>query len=468
METGPTDRVQESPMRSESELKKNRAHFPVCVVDDDVALLKVTALLLESAGFPTTATSDPHVGLRDIREGLFRAALVDIKMPDLDGFAFLEKSLEIDPTVNVILVTGYYSVESATMAIKRGASDYLSKPVERDRLIGTLDELAGLAAQKRQVRELEEQILVNSEFHGVIGKSSPMLELFDHVRHVSRHRTNVLISGPPGAGKEIVGRALHAAGPCRGEAFEKFFCSAFGNTNGDEHAAAPRSNSNEAERAIEAIHTSKCSTLYFDEISDMPPAFQTKLLSLVHDQILDSHPRIVSASRRDMRQEISCGHFREDLFFRLCPIEIRVPPIADRAPDVPLLVQFFVKKYNAQYGKHFRGLTRRAQIALLKHEWPGNVRELENVIGSAVMVGSGTFVDISDLPPYIQKPVLRETAPSDNWKPSTLAEAQHEHITRVLSMAGNLTRAAEILGVSRTSLYRLQRRSSRKSGQSSN
>jgi two-component system, NtrC family, response regulator HydG len=461
MDPGQKARAQQDATLQDADVRHKRAVFPVCIVDDDIALLKVTALLLENAGFPATATSDPDVGLRGVREGLFRAVLVDVKMPVIDGFEFLEKSLEIDPTVSVILVTGYYSIESATSAIKRGASDYLSKPVERARLLSTLDELADLVAQKRQVRELEEQILVNSEFQGIVGKSSAMLEVFDRVRHVARHSTNVLIFGPPGSGKEVVARALHASSSNHVEPFETYVCSSFGESNGnDAHAARPEKDT--AQRALEAIRARKKSTLYFDEISDMPTSFQTKLLSLVHDNALDAQPRMISSSRRDLRQEIATGRFREDLFFRLSPIEIRVPSISDRAPDVPLLVQFFLRKYNAKYGKHFRGLTRRAQIALLKHDWPGNVRELENVVASAAMVGSGYFLDVTDLPPYIQKPTAHHVPAGDHWKPSTLADAQREHIDRVVSVAGNLSRAAEILGISRTSLYRLLRRAGKR------
>jgi DNA-binding NtrC family response regulator len=465
MDAGLKARVQQDLTRDADDQRQKRALFPVCILDDDIALLKVTALLIDQAGFPVTATADPEIALRGVRDGTFRAVLVDVKMPKLDGFEFLEKSLKIDPTVNIILVTGYYSVDAATSAIKRGASDYLSKPVERTRLLLTLDELADLVAQKRQVRELEEQILVNSEFQGVVGKSSAMLEVFDRVRHVARHSTNVLVVGPPGAGKEVVARALHRSSPRHDEPFEAYVCSAFGNVTGNSSASIFRSDTDEALNALQAIRTRKKASLYFDEIADMPMAFQTNLLALVHDQSFDSHPRIISASRRDMRQEIASGRFREDLFFRLSPIEIRVPPISDRAPDVPLLIQYFVRKYNAQYGKHFRGLTRRAQIGLLKHDWPGNVRELENVIASAAMVGSGNFLDMADLPPYIQKPASYGAGSVENWKPSTLADAQREHIARVVAVAGNLTRAAEILGISRTSLYRLLRRSVRGSNQ---
>ncbi|HEY0704302.1 MAG TPA: sigma-54 dependent transcriptional regulator [Candidatus Acidoferrales bacterium] len=437
--------------------RSNRSLIPICVVDDHESLLKVTVLLLQEAGFGAIGTDKPDFALQGVENGLFRVVLVDVRMPRLDGFAFLEKALQLDPALKVILITGFYSKESATDAVERGAADYLSKPLDWPRLFQTLDEMADVVAQKAQVGELEEQILNNSEFHGIIGKSSIMLEVFDRIRHVAKHYTHALITGPSGSGKELIARALHAASANSNEPFVTYICSGFDQPKRPRAKSGLGEVSVESAELIDIISANRKATVYLDEVADMPAAFQTRLLSAIQNRDPERDGvRIIAATRSDLRQEAAAGRFREDLFYRLGSLEIHSPPLAERTQDISLLVHFFTKKYNAAYNKHFRGLTRRSQVALLKHSWPGNVRELENVIAGAIMVGRGNFVDIGELPTHIQKPSVDDS--KEVWKPVSLAELEQTHIERVVAMAGNLTRAAEILGISRSSLYRLMKR----------
>ncbi|MGH7837831.1 MAG: sigma-54-dependent transcriptional regulator, partial [Candidatus Binataceae bacterium] len=207
-----------------------RKNLPVCVLDDEADLVEITAERLGKAGFPTTGTTSPQDALEKIRIGSCRVVLADFKMPEMDGMTFLEKALQRDPGIYVLLVTGYYSVESAIEAVKHGAYDYLCKPIDYPRLVKTLDELAELFTQRSQIRNLEERLLQTLQVHGIVGKSPAMLEMIDLAKKVARHYTNVLISGPTGSGKELVARALHQMSPVSQQKFAVCNCSALVDT----------------------------------------------------------------------------------------------------------------------------------------------------------------------------------------------------------------------------------------------
>jgi len=213
-------------------------------------------------------------------------------------------------------------------------------------------------------------------------------------------------------------------------------------------------------------------TVFLDEVGETSLPMQAKLLRVVQNREIQrvGSPelkkvdiRLIAATNRDLRAEVLAGRFREDLFYRLSSIEIRVPGLSQRPEDIPLLIQHFLRKYSEAYGKPFQGLTRRAQIALLQHDWPGNVRELENVISSAAITANADFIDVGDLPANLQKPLRRSSALEENWRPLPLDEVRSSHIERVLDMCnGNRVRASQVLGIGRTSLYRFLKRSNKK------
>jgi DNA-binding NtrC family response regulator len=455
------------------EAAASRKHLPLCVLDDDRDQVDLVTERLDKAGFPAVGTTNPQEALQKIRAGNCRMVLCDLKMPSMDGFAFLQKTLQCDPGMYVILVTGFYAVNTAIDAIKRGAYDFISKPIDFARLEKTLDDLAAIFSQRAQVRGLEEQLLNNSQFQGIIGRSPAMLEVFDLARKVARHFTNVLIGGPTGAGKELVARALHQLSPVAKERFAVCNCSALVDTLLESqlfgHVRGSFTGATDTRPGL--FEYANGGTVFLDEIGETSPQTQAKLLRVIQNreiqrvgspEVRKIDVRLIAATNRDLRAEVLAGRFREDLFFRLNAIEIRVPGLSDRTEDIPALVQHFLKKYNEAYGKSFQGLTRRAQIAMLQHDWPGNVRELENVISSAAITSTADFIDVGDLPEHLLRPPQRAAAADDNWLPLPLDEVRRIHIQRVLEMCrGNRVRAAHTLGIGRTSLYRFLKRTAK-------
>lgn len=450
-----------------------RKHLSVCVIDDEIDHVEITTARLEKAGFPVTGTSNPQEALQKIRLGGCRAVLVDYKMPSMDGMEFLEKALRCDPGVYIILVTGFYTVESAIEAIKRGAYDYLCKPIDYTRLLKTLDELSDVFTTRSEIKQLEERLLPNLQFHGIVGKSPAMLEVFDLAKKVARHYTNVLITGPTGAGKELVARALHQMSPVGQERFAVCNCSALVDTLLESqlfgHVRGAFTGATDTRPGL--FEYGNGGTVFLDEIGEMSLTMQAKLLRVIQNreiqrvgspEVKKVNVRLIAATNRDLRAEVLAGRFREDLFYRLNSVEIRVPGLRERPEDIPILVQHFLKKYGETCGKEFQGLTRRAQIVLLQHEWPGNVRELENIISGAAITASADFIDVTDLPEHLQRPQSRSLHIEDSWRPLPLEEVRKQHIQRVLEMCnGNRVRAAQMLGIGRTSLYRFLKRSYR-------
>jgi two-component system, NtrC family, response regulator HydG len=297
-----------------------------------------------------------------------------------------------------------------------------------------------------------------------------MIEIFELVRKVARHYTNALITGPTGCGKELIARALHELSPVSRERFAVCSCAALPDALLENqlfgYSRGAFSGATEARAGL--FESTEGGTVFLDEIGEVSPAIQAKLLRVVEQRVIP-HPasakskplnvRVIASTNRNLRSDISAGRFREDLFYRLANIEIRVPGLTERMDDIPVLVQHFLKRYNRAYDKKFQGFTQRAQIALLQHDWPGSVRELENVISSAAISADGDFIDVTDLPEYFTKVHRRGPVGESDWRPVPLDEIRTVHIQRVLETCkGNRVRAAQILGIGRTSLYRFLKR----------
>jgi DNA-binding NtrC family response regulator len=373
-------------------------------------------------------------------------------------------------------MTAHYSTESAVEAIKKGASDYLNKPVSIAALREKIGSVVDIARKRQHACRLEDELIASAAFEGMVGNSPTMWDMFSRIRRVAPHYRAVLVTGETGTGKDLVAQALHRLSPAGQGRYVVLNCSAvvetlfeselFGHVRGSFTGA-----NNDKAGLFEHAHGG---TLFLDEIGDMPLATQAKLLRVLQNQEVQRvgsltarkvDVRVVAATNHDLRAAIADKRFREDLYYRLSMVEIQVPSLEERKEDLPLLERHLIAKFASQYGKDIRGLTRRAQIRLSLHSWPGNVRELENVIGHACMMTLGDTVDVPDLPPYLtggqmgSDPVETAGAASVESVTGTLEEQERTLILRAMQAAdGNQSQAARLLRIGRDALrYKLKK-----------
>jgi DNA-binding NtrC family response regulator len=447
----------------------DKARIPLLAIDDDSATLDLIQSALAEADLDIHIALDPEAGLEAFRNVRPRIVLVDLMMPILTGMDLLERMLSKDPGVEVIIMTGHYSTDSAVESIQKGARDYMAKPLDLEKLRSRISGLIAEVRQKESTFQLERQLVDAFQFEGMIGRSPLMLDVFAKIRRVAPHFQTILIGGQTGTGKELVAKALHnlrcaGSGPfvvcnCAAVVDTLFESELFGYVKGAFTGAT--------EDKIGIFEYANRGTVFLDEIGEMVMPAQAKLLRVLQHQEVQRvgspvlrkvDVRVIAATNRDLRTLVREGKFREDLFYRLGMIEINLPRLEDRKEDLPLLERFMLEKYARQYEKKIHGMTRRAQACLSAYSWPGNVRELENVLSLAVMMAEDPLIDLDDLP----KSVLEcrvETALQDD-KMMTFEELQRRHLARVMEyVGGDKTRAAHLLGVSRSTLYNLMSRS---------
>ena len=435
------------------------------VIDDDPANIKFVRFILANEGLAIHAANDPQAGMDLIRQTRPQIVLLDLVMPGVHGMEVLQNILEFDPGIDVILMTGFYSTESAVEAIQKGAADYFPKPFSPEKLRERIGQIKEDSKHRQRSLKLENELLENFEFAGMIGRSPLMMELISQIRRIAPHFRSVLVTGPTGVGKELVARALHRLSPGQKGNFVALNCSSISETLAESELFG------HVKGAFTGAHQDKVGvfeyadggTALLDEIGEMPLLLQAKLLRVLQNQELQRvgspavrkvNVRVVAATNRDLPEMVSQGKFREDLYFRLCMIELNVPSLAERREDLPMLQRHFLKMFAAQYKKPLSGLTRRAQTVLSRYAWPGNIRELENVLGHACMMTESDVIDVRDLPDRIRN--QRTTENPENELQLSMDQATRLHAQRVLAhVGGNKVRAAEILDISRTYLYEL-------------
>ena len=443
------------------------------VIDDNPESLERLSKALAQPGLRVLAAPDPEEGLDLFCEQRPEIVLTNLVMPHITGMELLDRIMEIDPSTEVVLMSAYYSTESAVEAIKKGASDYLDKPIVIRPLRERIKKLVEEARKRQRSLRLEEELRAHSEFEGIVGRSPQMWEMFSHIRRVAPHFRTVLITGETGTGKDLVANAIHKLSPVAAGRFVVLNCSAvvetlfeselFGHLKGSFTGAF-----HDKPGLFEHAHGG---TLFLDEIGDMPLATQAKLLRVLQNQEVQRvgalsarkvNVHVIAATNHDLRAAVSEKRFREDLYYRLSMVEVRTPRLAERKEDLPLLERHFVARFAAEYRKNLRGLTRRAQIRLSQYSWPGNVRELENVLGHAAMMTLSDIIDVQDLPAYLHSSSERTEHNVVRFPAlgfGTLEENERLLVTHALQAAGgNQTKAARILRIGRDALrYRLKK-----------
>jgi DNA-binding NtrC family response regulator len=445
---------------------------PLCllVVDDEPSVLGIVERIARKLGFEVVFRNGGREALACLAEVQPDVALIDLQMPGVGGIDVLRAIRAADPHCQAILMTGNATLDTAIEAVKAGALDYLTKPFDIERLQGLLISVREGIRRRERLLAVDAEVAQRFEFHGMIGRSPAMQELFDSIRRLAPHVRTVLIDGETGTGKELVAKALHQLGPRQARRFITVNCSAvvetlfesevFGHVRGAFTGAT--------ETKVGLFEHADGGTLFLDEAGELPLSLQAKLLRAVeHGEVqrvgsletrkVDVH--VIAATNRDLRVESAAGRFRADLFYRLSIIEIHLVPLRERRDDIPYLTARFVRECAERLKRPITGVTPAAERVLQHAPWSGNVRELRNVIERACIVSENKILSERDIlnalaSTHSATPPAAEPVP-DLSDPNAFSTAQRAHIERVLlQVAGNKSAAAKLLGLSRRSLYR--------------
>lgn len=436
----------------------------IILADDETTFRETFAKVLEEEGISVTAVCNGTDAIDAITKQAFAVAILDIQMPGADGIKVLREIMRARPETRVIMITAYGTVEMAVEAIKLGACDYVMKPVMFEDILAKIQQHFYYLELQEENKVLKDELDGKFDIGQIIGHTETMQLVFEVIRKVARTKSNILITGESGTGKELVAHAIHSLGPKDRRRFVAVNCGAipeslleselFGHKKGSFTSAF--------EDRIGLFESAQGGTLFLDEIGYMPMNCQVKLLRAVEQrQILpvgSSEPvdvdlRLIAATNRDPLSEIEAGRFREDLYYRLNVVGIRLPPLRERKDDIPMLVEHFMKKYNCEMGRQCVGVSDDVMRMFMSYEWKGNIREMQNVIERAVIFAEGDIIQTADIGILGAETALAGDE-SENLQ-SAVKSYERQQIRRVLSKHDwDKVEAARNLGIALSSLYR--------------
>ncbi|MBW2118827.1 MAG: sigma-54-dependent Fis family transcriptional regulator [Deltaproteobacteria bacterium] len=438
----------------------------ILIVDDEKNYLVVLEALLGPEGYEIVTTDNASDALRSVRESDLDLVITDMKMPGMSGMELLEECKKIRPELPVIMMTAYGTIEMAVEAMKKHAYDYITKPFNNDELKLIIKKGLENYRLTKENRRLSEALSDRYKYGNIIGKSKSMLRIYDLIGKVAQSRASVFITGPSGTGKELIAKAIHYNSPRKDRPFISINCGALTETLLESELFGHEKGAFTGAVAMKKgrFEVADGGTLFLDEVGDMPAPLQVKLLRVLQEmefervggtRIIKVDVRILSASNRNIKEDVANNLFREDLFYRLNVMDIKVPPLRERVDDIPLLVKHFIEKYRGDKGKNKIELRPEAWKALYTYTWPGNVRELENVIERAVVLNPGGIIVPEDLPGEVAGAEaefdVERFVPPNMPLPTALEQIEEKLIKRALAQSNNVqAHAAKMLGITKS------------------
>ncbi len=438
----------------------------ILIIDDEAHIRKTTTMTLDALGHECSQASDSDEAIAHLKKESFDAAFLDLRLGNEDGLDLIPRMLQLEPKLNVVVFTAYSSMETAVEAMRRGAVDYIAKPFTPEHIRQALGRIENAQRLENRVVELESRLSGTETLADFTSEEPVVQKMFETANKAAASAATLLLLGESGTGKSLLARALHLNSPRRDNAFVTVACPSlskelleselFGHVRGAFTGAVGET--------WGKVKAAEGGTLFLDEIGELPIEIQPKLLRLLqereYERVGDAKPRkanvrVIAATNRRLEDLVKEGKFREDLYYRLNVITIEMPPLRQRALDLPSLAQQHLKMFAKQSARQIKDFTPAAMSALQRYQWPGNIRELRNVIERAVILAPGEKIDVNDFPD-----TLRGSQPSGAviGNRVSLEELEREHILRVIEIASSMDEAAQILGIDPATLYRKRKR----------